>query len=318
MSAESGTGRTPEPTVIQVAQDLSEIERLTERLLTQAVAKANDRLMPGGHAMVGLGHVGSRAAQDAYVEALEARWWNDPDATHQNRPDVSHLNDEDDTWEPPLQTLLFWSEERRARYGYPLEGRKPTIATEAAFLRWALDAMRRDEPRWADFAGDVQAARTRLEATLSAGTRPVARGVSCMYDECRGARLIRTTVPTRGPRGAKAWRLTDWHCPRCKRTWSEEDYSRHVYGAIERQHWLILDGETWCTVDRAARKVGRPQGTVRSWVSRGEVAALCLIGSAITQTTFVLLDDVAARDRLAKRRHAQRLDARKRRQTTGV
>lgn len=312
------TDRTSEPTVVQVAQDLSEIERLAERLLTQAVAKANDRLMPGGHAMVGLGNVGSRAAQDAYVEAAEARWWSDPNATRQNRPDVSHLNDEDDSWEPPLQTLLFWSEERRERYGYPLEGRKATVATEASFLRWALDAMWRDEPRWVDFAEDVESARARLEATLSAGSRPVARGVSCMYDECRGARLIRTTVPARGTRGEKAWRLTDWHCPKCKRTWSEEDYSRNVYGAIERQHWLELDTEIWCTVDRAARKVGRPEGTVRAWVSRGEVSALCLIESAIGRKTFVLLDDVVARDRLATQRHAEWLAARKRRQTTGV
>lgn len=315
--SESATNRTPDP-VVKVAQDLSAIERLDDTLEVQVVHKANDRLMPGGLAMVALGGVGSRAAQEAYVEELEARWWNDPATTHQDRPDVSHLNDEDDTWEPPLQTLLFWSEELRARYGYPIEGRRITVQTEAAFLRWALEAMWREEPRWDDFAKDVEVARSRLEATLAAGVRPVARGVSCMYDECRGARLIRKTVPARGPKGEKTWRLTDWHCPKCKRSWSEEDYARNVYGAIERQHWLVLDTETWCTVDRAARKVGRPEGTVRVWVSRGEVSALCLTESAIGRTTFVLLDDVVARDQLAKKRHAEWLAARKRRRMTGV
>lgn len=291
--------------VVKVARDLREIERLHEALEVQAVHKANDRLMPGGLAMVALGGVANLEAWEHQFEAREALG-----------RDISHVAHEDDSWEPPLQTLRFWSEAWRAEHGAEY-GQRVTVASEANFLRYMLEWAWDNEPRFYDFAKDVEQARLRLEAMLLTGERPVARGVSCMYDECKGKRLIRKTVPARGANGEKVWKLTDWHCPNCKKSWDEQTYTRNVYAAVERQHWAVLDDETWCTVDRAARKVGRPQGTVRSWISRGEVSALCLVTeSPIGRTTFVMVADVVERDRLAKERYAAWLAARAARMTS--
>jgi hypothetical protein len=194
--------------------------------------------------------------------------------------------------------------------------KRPTEATEANFLRWALDWAWDNEPHWDDFADDVRTAKTRMEGMLTEGERPAFRGVPCLYDECKGARLIRKTVPTRDKKGRKVWRLTDWHCPKCKRSWSEEDYTRNIYAAIQRDKIHVDADDTWCTVDHAAMLVKRPEGTVRSWVSRAEVAAFCTADDR--KRTFVLLADVRERDRLAKERHARWLAARKRRETTLV
>lgn len=270
-------------TTIDVTQDLTAIIELADDLLTEAVIKAGDPLMPGGLAMVALAPV---ASPDEWAETLEA-------AEHRAQAkelDLPAVEDDDD-WEPPLQTLLFWSESWRVEHGYPLSA-KPTLASEANFIRWALEWAWENEVHWEDFARDVSKARTRLESIEKAGVRPAFRGAPCLYDECRGKRLIRKTVPCRDENGEKSWRLTDWHCPNCKRQWSEEDYARNVYAAVERTHWLNLNDEAWCTYDRAARHVERPEGTIRSWVSRGEVSVMC---SVDTRRTFVLLVDVEAR-----------------------
>lgn len=284
--------------MVKVARNLRRIVELTDQLEAQAIANANDALMPGGLAMVALAAV---SAPSDYAEALEAAE-HMAIAGRRAWPEV----EDDDDWEPPLQSLLFWSEAWREEHGYPLP-KRPTEATEANFLRWALEWAWDNEPHWDDFAADVAKAAGRMEALLMEGARPVARGVPCMYDECRGKRLVRKTVPTRDEDGNKAWRLTDWHCPSCHREWSEEDYTRNVYAAIERDHWQQHGSETWCTESRAARRVGRPESTVRSWVGRGQVAAICTTDDR--RRTLVLVADVVERDRLARERHARWLQA---------
>ena len=274
---------------IPVAQNLTAIVELSERLEDQAINDANDALMPGGLAMVAL----------AAVANLEA-WGNKLDAAERRARayGLSLTVDDDDEWEPPLQTLLFWSEDLRRIHDLENEAR-PTITSEANVIRWALDWLWENEPHFEDFAEDIRKTRNRLENLMLAGARPAFRGAPCMYDECRGKRLIRKTVPTRDEDGNKVWRLTDWHCPKCKRSWSPEDYERNIYAAIERTHWLNLDGEAWATYGRAARHVDRPEGTLRSWVSRGEVGAMCTLED---RRTFVLLGDVSVRDQLARAR----------------
>lgn len=299
-------------TTVDVARDLTAIEQLAGALEDEAVHRAAHPLMPGGLAMVALGPVASSATYDAQLDELEELAIAYAYAHGLDSSDLMPETYEDVNWEPPLQTLLFWSEDWRNQHDRPLvdehgHARRPTVATEASFIRWALDWAWDNELHWNDFADDVRAVRSRLESVLYDGVRVVARGAPCLYEECRGARLVRKTVPTRGPNGRKAWRLTDWHCPRCKRSWSEEAYAGNVYAAIERSHWedmAGLDGEpeAWCTVDRAARKVDRPEGTIRSWVSRGEVLAACSIR---TRRTLVRLADVEARDQLARDRRAR-------------
>jgi hypothetical protein len=286
----------PQPdAVTKVARDLSAIEALAAALSEQAEHKANDRLLPGGHAMVALGPVASPRAVEEQVEAAEARWWEDDATTHEDRPDASHLSDEDDAWEPPLQTLLFWSEAWREERGYPLEGRTPTLETEAGFIRHSLEWAWESEPHFADFARDVQGVVRRLENLLYAGRRDEF-GVPCMYDACGGKRL-RRRIRDDGSR-------TDWQCPRCERTWGEEDYWRNVGAANERAQREEFAGSVWVTVDYAAREVRRSVKTIRTWVNAGKVARACiLVGRRVG---FVSLDEVRALDAEAKRRNRRR------------
>lgn len=266
----------------KVAQDLSAIEDMSAALLTQATHKAGDHDMPGGNAMVALAHVASPQAWEHVYEAAE----------HNGR-DASYAEDHDDVWEPPLQTLLFWSEAWREEHGYLLDGR-PTIASEANFIRWCLNWAWDNEPHFKDMADDIHKARRRLEDILYAGER-VERGVPCMYDECKGARLTRT-IDDHGQR-------SDWRCPRCRREWDDDRYAQMVTAAHEATKFEDIAGETWCSVDYAARETGRKVKTIRTWINRGEVASVCIVAGRRTQ--FVKLDEVRDRHAGAKKRRGR-------------
>jgi hypothetical protein len=286
-----------------VSKWLDEIADMAQRLESRAISRAGDKEMPGGEAMVNLASVGSVAIwarrYELAEEAHEADW-NNP------APDTS-FEDPDELW-PPIQILWYWSESFRAEVGmdYDDPAWRPSLISEAKFLRnrdvadhiWS-------QPGWDDYAKDVQRAHTKLEAILIEGERVAFRGVSCMYEDCKGARLIRKTVPAADKAGNKVWRLTDWHCPKCKRSWSEDEYTRNIYSAILRSKITEFedDDSVWCTVDLAATRVGRPNGTLRSWLSRGELGAICALDNG---RTFVRYDDVVARDDLAKKRHEKR------------
>jgi hypothetical protein len=270
----------PQPdAVTKVARNLSAIEDMTAQLLTQAVHKANDRTMPGGDAMVALASVASPEAWEHIFEAEEGRGL-----------DVSHVEDEDDTWEPPLQTLLFWSEQWRTEHGYSLD-RRPTIASEAGFVRWALNWAWDNEPHFEDFARDIGKAKRRLENLLYAGVR-VERGAPCLYDECKGRRVIRH-IDHNGERD-------DWKCSSCKREWNEDAYARMITAAHEATKFEHIADEVWCSVDYAARDTGRSAKTIRTWINRGEISTACIVAGR--RTRFVNLDEVRVRHEEAKRR----------------
>lgn len=280
---------TPTPhahPTVKVARDLSAITELAARVEEQATHKANDSLMPGGLAMVALGHVANLEAWESMYETSEAY----------GRP-ADHILDEDDSWEPPLQTLCFWSEQWRAEHGAEYDQR-PTLTSESNFIRWALDWAWDNELHWGDFAKDIAAARMRLENLLYAGERSE-RGAPCLYDECRGVRLVRKLTPARDSEGRKVWRLTDWHCPRCKRSWDEDRYAAMVTAANEAAKVEHIDGQDWCSVDYASRIVGRSVKTIRTWLNRGKVSEVCIVKG---QRRFVSLADVEARHEEAKKR----------------
>lgn len=284
--------------VVKVARDLTAIVELYALLPVQAFHDANSPLMPGGEAMVFLAPVGSPdewAELIANEELRHLATCSKPE--HKRCRYAEHVADGDDD-ESALQTLLFWSEQWREERGYPLEGRRPNEATEANFIRGSLDWAYERELHWDDFASDMRRARAVLERRLRAG-EPVERGVPCLYDECRGVRLTRKLEPCRTEDGAKGWRFTAWHCPRCKRRWDEDAYARHVTAQHELAKVEDIDGETWCTTEYAARQVGRPEATVRVWVHRGQVARACIVKG---RRVFVRLADVVTRHEASKRR----------------
>lgn len=282
---------TEHPTV-KVARDLTEIVELHHRLAAQAEHQASHSLMPGGHAMVALGNV-------ANMEA----WENQQQATERYAAAYTSVEDEypDEGWSA-FQLIEFWSEQWRRERGAEYDGTRPTIETEANFLRWCLTWAWDNEPAWDDFAADIAKARTRLENILSDGIRSE-RGVPCMYDECKGKRLVRKMAPKRDAEGRKVWVHTPWHCPSCHREWSENAYAAMVTAGNEAAKSEVIDGEEWVSPDLAARRVGRSASTIRQWVHKGHLELLCIIRGR--RAGFVRMADVQERhEKAGKRKRA--------------
>ena len=290
--------------VVKVARDLSEIRKLAVALEAQAVSKASDRLMPGGLAMVSLAADADLDQWAERIAAAELRHFEGPNACPKaNHTEcvihgAEHVEDEDDQdAEDPLRSLLWWSEERRERYGYPLDGRQPTLLTETAFLRWALDAMWRDEPRWQDFADDVNHARRSLESMLSAGQRAQRTRVPCQH--CEKAPMLikvhaerkqvgvccvvcntiadmteRERCPvcwTHAP-AAPLWASDErddwWKCPSCKRRYDRDafmrTYEKHLRSEGAQKFVPLADAVA------VLRSQGRPERTIRKWLADTE------------------------------------------------
>lgn len=264
-----------------VSAMLREIEEMAEKLEDEAISKGSHHLMPGGLAMVALGPVAN----------LEA-WENLTQATERYARAYTFVEDEDpeNAW-PPFQTLRFWSEAWRRELGADYLD-NPTIATEANWIRWQLEWAWENELGWADFEKDVRRVKTQMEDILNDGIRVAARGVPCLYDECKGKRIIRQLEPY-GEHGVKKWRLTDWFCPSCHRTWDEDAYARMVTAASEAAKVEEIDGETWAAPDYAARVTGVPYGTIRVWLHRKALDTVCLLTGR--RQGFVRVDQITER-----------------------
>lgn len=240
--------------VVKVARDLREIVEMCAHLDDQAEHKANvkldGRVLPGGLAMVALSPVAN----------LEA-WENQQQAAERTGRPYASAEDEDGDWEPPLQTLLFWSEQWRAQHGQEFEPEPhrpyPTVATEANWIRWALNWAWDNEPQWDDFAADVRAARVRVENVLYAGNRAERTRITC--DHCEKApRLIRKYGDATD--GTEDW----WLCPSCKHRFDTEGVSRahakmlRSEGAEKWVHQIDAIG--------TLKAQGRAEPTVRAWL----------------------------------------------------
>jgi transposase-like protein len=251
----------PQPgPVVKVARDLTEIVRLAEQLPGQILEKPNDRLMPGGVAMVASAadaDLGEWSEQIAYLELQH--YETCLKVSHKRCHIADHVLDEDDQHdEDPLRTLLWWSEERRERYGYPLDGRRATFQTEADFLRWALDGMWRDEPRWEDFADDVNRTRRKLEDMLKAGQRQHRTRVPCDRPACgKHPMLVKIHGETEFDDRYK--------CPTCKHWFDEHDFNEAL-----KAHLRSKGAERFVPITEAIRLLaeqGRSKHTVRKWLA---------------------------------------------------
>lgn len=255
---------------VTVAQNLTAIVEMSQQLEDQAINDANDHLMPGGLAMVAL----------AGVANLEA-WANKVEAAEQRAREMGTTLpiDDDDDWEPPLQTLLFWSESLRRAHELENESR-PTEATEANIIRWALDWLWDNEPKWDDMAADIAGAVKRLEALLTEGLRSK-RGVPCLSVECEGGVLVRDVAPRREHRWCdghdgictiphelcphdRGGLRDEWVCGSCYRSYGTEDYRRAVAQSA------LLNAE-WLPLEDAVRRTLAKRGSIQGWATKGIV-----------------------------------------------
>ena len=255
-----------DPTV-PVARDLAASVALADDLAAQAVNHADHHLMPGGEAMVALGPVAS-------PEAVEWRVWS---GEHGLAPYPTHVADQDpdDLW-PPLQLLLFWSEQWRVERGAESDLR-PTIHSEATWLRANLGWAAERAWEWDDFAADVERARVKLEALVGAG-RANRRGVQCL--SCGGELRRRSRERTEpsdctGNHGVCTWPHRfcphdrggledDWRCKGCHRAYTDEDYRR----AVAHAHLAYAE---WLPLVDCAERTGVRAGTIAVWAHRGKV-----------------------------------------------
>lgn len=219
---------TGDPT-LSVARDLRAIVELSADLGDQAAHKANGE-MPGGDALACLAPVASPEAWENRVETIERLWWESDQAT---RPLIGI--DEDANWEPPLQTILFWSEAWRYEHGSVMDAR-PTVETEAAWLGQIVHWAYEHEPRFEDFERDIRQARARLEAVLYAGERDAHGVAACecgggldrLNDEPRQCRCPFRPLP-------HAWHdRTDRCCIQC---WWDTRHALHNQGGL-RNEWV--------------------------------------------------------------------------------
>ena len=249
--------------VDKVARDLTEILELYARLRAQAVHQGGHGLMPGGPAMVALGNVANQEA-----------WENQQQATERHHAGLdgyrraytqADLEDPDEAWSP-FQLLNFWSERWRAEHGAEY-GKRPTIASEANFIRYLLGWAWDHEEAWEDFATDVRSARLKLENILTAGNRVERTRIEC--NRCEGKpRLI---IAHRGsdPDGAE----DVWKCPGCKVRLTRDE-TRQAFAAMLRS----AGAERWLHQADAIgilRAQGRPERTVRQWLAECEAEAYC-------------------------------------------
>lgn len=242
------------PTV-KVARDLSAIVELHERLASQAEHQASHSLMPGGYAMVALGNV-------ANIEA----WENRQQATERYARAYTSVEDEDpdEAWSP-FQLLEFWSEQWRREHGAEYDQR-PTITSEANFIRWALDWAWENEPAWDDFATDINRARVRLEDIVHAGKRVELSRIVCPNCETKPRLIV--------IRGNDEDGTDDvWKCHACK--------LRLLPEGVHQAHAKMLrseGAERWVhQVDAIAtlKAQGRPEPTIRAWLADGEGNGFC-------------------------------------------
>lgn len=237
---------------IRVAQNLTRIVDLADGLEDQAINNANDRLMPGGLAMVALGVVSNLEAWGHKLDAAERAA-----IEHGGKVEV----EDDDEWEPPLQSLLFWSEDLRRIHGYETD-KRPTVASEANFIRHYLDWLWENEPRWDDFAADVRAATRRLEDTLKEGDRPERTRIVCDRDFCeRPRRLIRVYGDTPAE--------DRWKCPSCKSRFDGDDL-RRAHAAQLRSQGAERFVPLVDAID-TLRAQERGERTIRRWLADGDV-----------------------------------------------
>lgn len=278
--------------LLSVTRDLREIESLAQSLPDEAAHKGADST-----AMVMLGPV---ANLEAWQNLIDTAWEQHMEVCERDDCtdcDVApHAMDgEGSDWEPPLQTLEWWSEQWRVEHNRETD-RRGTVATEAGFLRSVLQWAYDHEPRFAEFTRDIRQARLRLENELRAGER-AERGAPCMYDECGGVRLVRKMAWHDGH-----WEHTDWFCPHKphQHTWDADAYARMVTAAHEATKRELIFDEMWTTIDVAAREIRRSYRTIQTWVNEGKVRTACVIAGR--RRSFVPLADVRAQDERAARR----------------
>lgn len=238
---------------IQIARDLTEIERMFGDLRRQAYAQAGSPDIPGGVAMVMLGP-GADVEAWNYVQmsAMIGRLHLDPIET------ARIVNDD---IEPPLSFLASWADiVREARSRQP-SARRVKITSEVAYLRSALDWMlstNDDGEPWfiqvESFADELADVRRAMESVLHDGERAHRINARCRFCDESPRLCLRYGAARDGSQD-------HWYCPDCKHAYDVAGVAR-CWRAM-----LVKRGQPpmWLTIKAAAAATGRSPSTIRDW-----------------------------------------------------
>lgn len=172
---------------VKVARDLRQIRLMATLLAGRGEDLAGDATMPGGDATAAAAPVALPSAWERRVELTEAEWMRKQAFVIAMETLVAQSSKgrpapEVDDWEPPLQSLLYWSELWRHQLGMAHEQwMNPTLLSEANFLASGdvLDWAAVHVPAFPSFAADISDARTRLENVVRDGVRTTRSRIVC-------------------------------------------------------------------------------------------------------------------------------------------
>lgn len=241
------------PTV-RVARDITEILRLHQALIGQAMNHGGGPGIPGGEAMAALANVANVEAWDNQQQATERHELGA--ANYRRIYTAAECEDPDDAWSA-YQLIEYWSEGWRLQRGDDYDSKR-TIRSEANYLRFSLDWAWDNEPHWDEFAADVNRARVRLEDIVYDGKRVERTRVVCDQGDCEDPRRL-----------IRIWSLTaafdGYKCPSCGHRFTEDEFRRaHARMlASEGADRYVMAVEALATL----RSQGRSRRTVQRWLS---------------------------------------------------
>lgn len=226
-----------------VRGDIGLIVQLSARLLPEATHRG----------------VNSEAAMLAGPAANAEAFSNLNVSARAGRIDGSLLVDNRD--EPhPAWTLGTWDMLVRELLDQPTALRI-TVERAADYLRGQLTELaRRDDFAWEELARDVRQCRGHLEDVLRDGDKSEQTRVPCL--DC-GTRLV--------CKYADAAASDHHQCPSCRRRYDAGEFAR------AKAEWLYEDegADRFVPIGDACAATGRPEFTVRTWLRRGTVGAVC-------------------------------------------
>ena len=159
----------------------------------------------------------------------------------------------------PLWVLGTWEMLVREHLNQPSEARI-TVSEAARYLGEHLTRLAHDvEFAFDELARDLRRCRVHLENVLQDGERPKRSEVPCL--DC-GRRLERR-YPAAGIEDV-------YRCPKCERVYTQGDFARAKADHLSKQ-----EAERFVLIADAAQAIERSEFTIRTWVNRECVGAMC-------------------------------------------
>ena len=171
------------------------------------------------------------------------------------RLDAAYLEDCRDEMHP-LFVLGGWEQIWRDHLDHYSETRI-SVASSVAYLDMQLGYMSdQAEPAFDEFARELRQCRGHLEDVLRDGIREERSQVPCVECETRLTRVYGDKESDDG-----------WLCPRCRRTYSDEEYARAQHFHLEHER-----ADRFVKVSEALGMIDRPEQTLRTWMANDKIA----------------------------------------------